>query len=71
MGRLTPDLVSCNALIKANQVAARPEKAVELLQEMTRKVLTSLCVCVSCVCACVRACALCAVCRAFLSLSIL
>ena len=54
MGRLTPDLVSYNALIKANQVAARPEKAVELLQEMTRKVLPSpplsLCVCrVSCV----------------------
>ena len=41
MGRLTPNLVSYNALIKANQVAQRPEKAVELLQEMTRKVLPS------------------------------
>jgi leucine-rich PPR motif-containing protein len=53
MGRLTPDLVSYNALIQANQAARRPEKAVELLQEMTRKVLTSasnflsICVCLS------------------------
>jgi pentatricopeptide repeat protein len=54
MGRLTPDLFSYSALIKANQVAQRPEKAVELLQEMTRKVLASAALslslsCVSCV----------------------
>jgi pentatricopeptide repeat protein len=55
VGRLKPDLISYNALIKANEVAARPERALKLLQEMAHKVLTSLPLSASlslCVCVC-------------------
>jgi pentatricopeptide repeat protein len=42
VGCLKPDLISYSALIPANEVAARPGRALELLHEMTHKVLTSL-----------------------------
>ncbi len=40
VGRLKPDVISYSALIQANAVAARPERALELLHEMTHKVLS-------------------------------